>query len=240
MEHEYRELKIDDFPYRNHISYKPFYDIKYREKNINYYEQFSINAKPNGLWYGIKDSWFNNRMGDQDKQVCILKKPNHNIYELTINDDDFLEYQYNDDINKIQNNNDKFDNIQKNKILKITDKNYHILYAYANYIIQKITPYVKRLHMSTIFNMKKRINIGINLITDDNRYIIPCNKHTIWAYIAQDFSGIEFINTELYMHPPMNFDNENIVIIDDVFTMLDADSGCIWNTDIISKFEKFI
>ena len=83
--------------------------------------------------------------------------------------------------------------------------------------------------------------------TNDINHIIPLNYdhynipyntkyHYIWAYIAQDFDGIELINTEQILNSLNNEYDTISNIIETLFCSLDADSGCIWNINIIDNF----
>lgn len=218
-------IQACDFPKRNRMTYG---EEILESKNVSYENQDFF--KPHGLWYGIHDSWLNNKMEDvvHTYYNFSLKGYKH-LYEIKMDETNFI-YDlsiFMDDSSNI---------IPKNKILIINETNYELFYNYIKYILVTISDCVKTTSGLTFFIPRKSINGTMS----NNRYLIPEKYHSIWSYISQDFDGIEFVNHKIYKNKyDGNFDLVNKIYQMCLYT-LDADSGCIWNTSIIQEFNKIV
>jgi len=225
-------LHIDDFPERCRIKDSPIESMN----SVDYENQRCF--KPNGLWYGLKDSWYNNSMGGEYKEFIDLNK--NFLYELVF-DETMLEEDETSDIFLDIDEETDFKNIPKNKILRITDKNVNVMFLYIAYIIKTIKLDINKNKSSIVIypNCVKTVK--------SVKYKIPKSPHSLWSYVAQDFIGVEFCSTELYYinyEYPGHFRRKYgdkfkwiKTFLDTLYSSLDADSGCIWDVSMIKELK---
>ena len=83
------KIKIGDLSYRNHLSHKEIIVLENRNQEKKDCYHYVI-SKPQGLWYGFKDSWLN--WQSSDEEYAEIREKDY-LYIINIDEQNFVDIQ---------------------------------------------------------------------------------------------------------------------------------------------------